>query len=55
MTLQATQEELATYQYLLARARRNLEKVHIVLNRRREIADASSKRREELSAHSRTR
>lgn len=55
MTLQANPEELAAYQYLLARAKRDLEKQHEILNRRRELADISSKHRQELSNQSHTR
>ncbi|KAK1677859.1 hypothetical protein QYE76_038707 [Lolium multiflorum] len=50
----ATVEELQAYQYRLARAGRELEKQTADLNRRKEAASASSRRREDLSRHSGT-
>jgi hypothetical protein len=54
METTATVEELQAYQYRLARAGRELEKQTAALNRRREAASASSRRRAELSRHSET-
>ena len=49
MATTATPEELQAYQYRLARAARELEKQTAELNRRKEAASASSRRRAELS------
>jgi hypothetical protein len=54
MTTTATAEELQAYQYRLARAGRELEKQTAALNRRREVASASSRRRADLSRQSGT-
>jgi hypothetical protein len=54
MATTATVEELQAYQYRLARAGRELEKQTEVLNKRREAASASSRRRADLSRHSGT-
>jgi hypothetical protein len=51
MTTTAMSEELQAYQYRLARVGRVLEKQTAGLNRRREAASASSRRRAELSRH----
>jgi hypothetical protein len=54
METTATVEELQAYQYRLARAGRELEKQTTALNRRKEAASASSRRRAELSRQSGT-
>jgi hypothetical protein len=54
METTATVEELQAYQYRLARAARELEKQTAELNRRKEAASASSRRRADLSRQSRT-
>jgi hypothetical protein len=54
MTVAATPEELQAYQYKLARARRELEKQKIELDKRQEAASASSRRRAALSRQSGT-
>jgi hypothetical protein len=54
MTTTATAEELQAYQYRLARARRELEKQKVELDRRKAAASESSRRRAELSRQSGT-
>src|SRR5215203_4347420 len=54
MTTTATVQELQAYQYRLARVSRELEKQTASLNRRKEAASASSRRRAELSRQSGT-
>jgi hypothetical protein len=54
MTTTATAEELQAYQYKLARAGRELEKHKAELDKRRDAASASIRRRLELSRHSGT-
>jgi hypothetical protein len=54
MTVTTTAQELQAYQYRLARARRQLEKQKIELDRRQAAASASSRRRDELSRQSGT-
>ncbi|KAK1607558.1 hypothetical protein QYE76_031231 [Lolium multiflorum] len=54
MTTTATAEELQAYQYRLARMSRELEKETAELNRRKEAASASSRRRADLSRQSGT-
>jgi hypothetical protein len=54
MATTTTVEELQAYQYRLARAGRELEKQTAAVNRRREAASASSRRRTDLSRQSGT-
>ena len=54
MATTATPEEWQAYQYRLARVARELEKQTAELNRRKEAASASSRRRADLSRQSRT-
>jgi hypothetical protein len=54
MATTATVEELQAYQYRLARAGRELEKQTAAVNRRREAASASSRRRADISRQSGT-
>ena len=53
MTTTATAQELQAYQYMLARTAREIEKQTAELNRRKEAASASSRRRADLSGQSR--
>jgi hypothetical protein len=54
MTTTATVEELQAYQYRLARAGRELKKQRVILEQRKVVASASSRRRAELSRQSGT-